>query len=130
MCLFTLLLVLPSHTVSNTFWLIDLSVMLLLQVLTFSTCILHIYHYKNLVNRCIRCICIHLYTCKDFSLTIYCVLTDNFFCCEIYYFSPHKMGRHIVFSSVVCPSVRQSVSPSVTFSCPLYIFWTLGGIFK
>jgi len=29
-----------------------------------------------------------------------------------YYVSPHEMGIHIVFSSVVCPSVHQSVSPS------------------
>ena len=26
-----------------------------------------------------------------------------------HYVSPHKMGRHIVFISVVCPSVRSSV---------------------
>jgi len=69
---------------------------------------------------------------------------------------PHEMGRHIVFSSVVCPSVRpgipmgtcwvpkyllnkrntqqmpigRDIRPSVTLSCPLYIFWTPGGIFK
>ena len=29
---------------------------------------------------------------------------------------PHKMGRHIVFSSVVCLSVRPSVRPSVRLS--------------
>ena len=40
------------------------------------------------------------------------------------------MGRHIVFSSVVCLSVRLSVCLSVTLSCPLYIFWTPGGIYK
>jgi len=39
----------------------------------------------------------------------------------LYYVSPHEMGRHIDFSSVVCPCVRPSVCPSVTLSCPLYI---------
>jgi len=34
------------------------------------------------------------------------------------YVSPHEMGRHIDFSSVVCLSVRLSV----TLLCPLYIF--------
>jgi len=32
-----------------------------------------------------------------------------------FYVSPHEMGRHIVFSSVVCMSFRPSVRPSV---CP------------
>ena len=35
-----------------------------------------------------------------------------------HYVSPLDMGRHIVFSSVVC----LSVCLSVTLSCPLYIF--------
>ena len=39
--------------------------------------------------------------------------------CLINYVSPHEMGRHIVFSSIVClsvcPSVRPPVRPSV---CP------------
>jgi len=38
---------------------------------------------------------------------------------------PIKWGD-IVFSSVVCLSVHLSV----TLSCPLYIFWTPGGIYK
>jgi len=46
--------------------------------------------------------------------------------CFSHYVSPHEMGRHIVFSSVVCPSVCLSV----TLSCLLYIFWTPGGIYK
>jgi len=57
-------------------------------------------------------------------------------CCPIlcYYVSPHEMGRHIVFSSVVCLSVRMSVCPSVrlsvrhTFVSALYLlnpWWDL-----
>jgi len=42
------------------------------------------------------------------------------------YVSPHEMGRHIVFSSVVCPFVCLSL----TLSCSLYIFWTPCGIYK
>ena len=48
----------------------------------------------------------------------------------MYYASPHEIGRHIVFSSVVCLSVCLYICLSVTLSCPLYIFWTPGGIYK
>jgi len=48
------------------------------------------------------------------------------YCCYHSLCLPHEMGRHIVFSSIVClsvrPSVCPSVRPSVTLSCPLYIF--------
>jgi len=47
------------------------------------------------------------------------------------YVSPMKWGDILFLAPLsVCPSVRPSICPSVTITCPLYIFWTPGGIFK
>jgi len=55
---------------------------------------------------------------------------------SVSYVSPMKWGDILFLAPLsVCPSVRPSVRspsvrPSVTLSCPLYILWTPGGIFK
>jgi len=54
-----------------------------------------------------------------------CLITKGYF---IIMSPNYKMGRHIVFRSAVCLSVRSSVHPSVTLSCSLYIFRTLVGL--
>ena len=58
----------------------------------------------------LRCLNKHCQKKKTSLIYIHCNLFIT-----VHYVSPHRVGRHIVFALVICPSVRLSV----TKSCPL-----------